>query len=275
MPKDFERIAPGSAVFRPVDIMVVRGDELAPEVLKSTGGNPADEFVLALHQGLDQAYRGNGTQAIYAWQRTGAGSYVQADLNPARAGINGWPLRLSNPAGFFRDGDSVTLTSLCFSVDPSCVRGVERFNLSEVGSTKQTTLVTDFGVQALFSNGSVVHGVIKGKDDNTGNGNDGTSRHFAFAATQQSSGKKITAIDLESGKFHTVHTFTESSTGFFGLWYDPQSGTLVVGDSDGSRGIAWLYPIGEDGKATAGPARLTIGSKGQAFPMQFLLLDRK
>jgi streptogramin lyase len=267
VPRELERGASGVAVFRPADILVVRGDELAPEVLESSGGNPSDEFVLALHQGLDQYYRGNGSQAIYAWRRTGAGTYVEADLNPARSGINGWPLRLSNPSGFFRSGDSVALAGLCFSVDTACNRGVERFKLSDVGSSKETTLVTDFGGQAIYSNGSVVHGVID-------NGKDAV-KEFAFAATQQAAGKKITAIDLENGKIHTVHSFTGSSTGYYGLWFDQQSGTLVVGDSDGSRGMVWLYPLGDGGKPTTSPARMVIGSKGQAFPMQFLLLNRK
>ena len=251
--------------FRPVDMMLVRGDEIAPEALASTGGALTDEFILVLHQGLDQFYRGNGSQAIYAWQRTRSGQYIEADLNPSKAGINGWPLRLSNPSGFFRSGAKVSLLSLCFSADSACVKGVEQFELADVGSTKTPTVLTDFSGNAIFSNGGSVAGSIKSKDE---------TRDFVFAATQQSSGKKISAIDLASGKVQGLHSFTGSSNGFFGLAFDRDSSSLIIGDSDGRQALLWVYTLDSEGRVKGSPSRHVLATAGQPFPMQFVILDK-
>jgi hypothetical protein len=254
-----------SRTFRPVDMILVRGDEIAPEALASTGAALTDEFVLVLHQGLDEYYRANGSQAIYAWHRTRSGQYIEADLNPVKAGVNGWPLRFSNPSGFMRSGTKVSFLSLCFSADAGCVKGIERFDLFDVGSAKASTLVTDFQSQAIFSNGGAVAGSFSVKSE---------SRDFVFAATQQSSGKKVSAIDLTTGKIQTIHSFVGSSSGYFGLAFDPDSLTLIVGDSDGRQALVWLYTFDGEGRVTGAPSRHALDTKGQPFPMQFLILDK-
>lgn len=266
VPADLKRSASG-AKFRPVDLMVVKGEDLYPDLLKATAGKSDDDYIFALHQGLDANYRVNNSQAIYAWRRIGPGQYSEVDLDETKSGINGMPLRYSNPAGFIRSGDRLAMLSLCFSADPNCKKGVEYIDLIEFGDIHETHNATDLAATMIFTNGMTVGGSSPKPKSN------GKSLLLAFASVQMSSGKKIVSIDLMSGVVETIHAFNASGSGFYGLVYDQKSFNLIVGDSNGSQSLMWAYPIGSNGKVAEKPAHYMLPSPGQAFPMQFVLLN--
>lgn len=265
-------------VFRPADLMIVKGWELDGQLLASSGGTESDDYLLALHQGLDSFYQANGSQAIYAWRRVKAGTYQEVDLNPYEPGINPLPLKTSNPSGFIRSGDHLAMVGLCFSVDGLCRAGVESIHISELGRVQQTSLRADFSMQAIFSNGYLVGGIPTGTTvmSDGGSGPDvdaiADSAGFAFASVRMASGKKIVSIDLENGNLTTIHSFSAEGSGFYGLQFDQRSSTLLVGDTDGKSPVLKIYGIDEQGRANGRPAVFDLGSFDQAVPLQLVVL---
>ncbi len=272
IPAEFARdVADSARQFRPVDLLVVKGGELFSDFVKDSGGKSTDDYVFALHQGLDPYYRANGTQAIFGWRRVGPGQYVEVDLDETRAGVNGLPLKFSNPAGFIRNGDRISMLSLCFSADPQCKKGIEYFDVIELGYRSETHYASDLAITQVFSNGHVTGGTPVKKDGAT------TAASFAFAAVQTSGKKKIVSFDLMSGAMQAIHTFEGSGSGFYGLAFDEKSSNLVIGDRDGRNPLMWVYPVNGEGKSKGNPARYqleTPGRAGQVNPMQFVLLNR-
>lgn len=271
VPAEFSRAATNGNQFRPVDLLVVKGEELFPKFLKATGGNATDDFVFALHQGLDTYYRANGTQAIFGWRRVGPGQYIEVDLDETRAGVNGLPLKFSNPAGFIRSGDRISMLSLCFSTDPNCKKGIEYLDVIEFGYRSETHYASDLAVTTVFSNGLSTGGTPVKPD--------GASRaaSFAFASVQTPTGKKIVSFDLMSGSMQTIHSFADDGSGYYGLLFDGKSSNLIIGDTKGGRPLMWVYPVNGDGAAGKKPARYeleTPGRGGQSNPMQFVLLNK-
>lgn len=269
VPADFRQTSVGSS-FRPVDLIVVKGEELLEVLVKASGGKAEDDYVFALHQGLDAYYRGNNTQAIYGWRRIGPGQYVEIDLNGSKPGVNGLPLRFTNPSGFLRNGNRVSMVSLCFSADPNCKKGIEYLDVIEFGYTAETRVATDFAATTIFTNGATVGG----RPEKANSSSNDKPVSMAFSSVQTSSGKKIASIDLASGVVQTIHTFDAASSGFYGLAFDQASSNLLVGDSDGKNSLMWVYPIGTNGKASGNPARYILASPGQTYPMQFVLLNK-
>ncbi len=269
VPAEFSRSSAGSS-FRPVDLMVVKGEELLEKLVKASGGKADDDYVFALHQGLDASYRANNTQAIYGWRRIGPGQYFEIDLDGTKPGVNGLALRFTNPSGFLRNGDRVSMVGLCFSADPNCKKGIEYLDVIEFGYTTETRVASDFAAMTIFTNGATVGG----RPVNRNSSANDKPVPMAFAAVQTSSGKKIASIDLASGAVQTIHTFDSEGSGFYGLGFDQASSNLLVGDSDGKQSLMAVYPIGTNGKASGQPARYTLASPGQPFPMQFVLLNK-
>jgi hypothetical protein len=271
VPAEFSGNAQTGRQFRPVDVLVVKGEELLSRVLKSTGGKATDDYVFALHQGLDAYYRANGTQAIFGWRRVGPGQYVEVDLDEARPGINGLPLRFTNPSGFIRAGDRLSMVSLCFSADPNCKKGIEYLDVIELGSINETHDASDLAVAPVFSNGFTTGGVPAGEDSSA------RAPGFAFASVQTSTGKKIVSFNLDSGAMQTIHSFRGEGSGFYGLAFDAKSSNLLIGDRDGARPLMWVYPVSAGGQAKGDPARFEFSPStraGQANPMQFVLLNK-
>lgn len=267
--------------FRPVDLMVVKGEELFSDFLKATGGKATDDYAFALHQGLDAYYRANGTQAIFGWRRVGPGQYVEVDLDETRAGVNGLPLKFTNPAGFIRAGDRVSMLSLCFSADPNCKKGIEYFDVIELGYRSETHYASDLATTNVFSNGLTTGGTASAAAAAKSGDASGSSRGvaFAFAAVRTSTGKKIASFDLMSGAMQVIHSFDDAASvsGFYGLAFDEKSSNLIVGDRDGRNPVMWVYPVSVDGKSKGKRARFeleTPGRGGQANPMQFVLLNK-
>ena len=273
VPAEFARdVADSGKQFRPVDLMVVKGGELLPDLVKASGGKATDDYVFALHQGLDAYYRANGTQAIFGWRRAGAGQYVEVDLDGTRAGVNGLPLKFSNPAGFIRNGDRLSMLSLCFSPDPQCKKGIEYLDVIEFGYRSETHDASDLAITQVFSNGHVTGGTPVKNDGAT------TAASFAFASVQGSGGRKqIVSFDLMSGAMQVIHTFAGSGSGFYGMAFDEKSSNLLIGDREGRSPLIWVYPVTGEGKSKGNPARYqleTPGRSGQVNPMQFILLNK-
>ncbi len=267
VPEDFSRASPGR-VFRPVDVIVVKGEEIDSNLLKASNGKADSDYIFALHQGLDPYYRSNYSQAIYAWRRVGPGQYAEVDLDKSKGGINGFPLRFSNPSGFIQKSGRLSFLSLCFSTDANCLKGLEYIDLKEIGNIQQTHLVTDFSGNAIFSNGLTATGAPVKLNSND------KPVMLAFSSVQMSSGKKIVSIDIASGALQTIHTFDAAGSAYYGLVYDQVSSNLLVGDTDGTRALMWAYPIGPNGKASGKAARYVLASPGQPYPMQLVLLNK-
>lgn len=260
--------AAGRQVFRPADLLVVKGWELGDQLLADSGGAANDEYILALHQGLDAFYRANGSQALYAWRRIEPGVFEEIDLNPRLPGVNGLPLRVSNPAGFIRSGDRLSMVGFCFSADGACRAGVETVQLSDLGDIHESRLIADYSAKAVFSNGYVVGGVPAVSSSEAAN-----SAGFAFAAVRMTSGKKIVSIDLKNGNLTPVYSFADENTGFYGLAFDQDSSTLMIGDSDGSHSIVAIYGVDGAGKIGGKPAKFSLGSFGQPVPLQLTVFQ--
>ena len=109
--------------------------------------------------------------------------------------------------------------------------GIDRIDLA----TRQVTLAVDLSASPHKGNGPMVWG--------------GGGRYFAMAATPDSKGgvgeAYVVKIDLDNrGTVDKVHSFAAGDAGCCGLFADPKSGRLYVGDTTPAGGQFSVYDPG-------------------------------
>ncbi len=202
-----------------------------PEALWSRPVNGADEIYVA-HQSRDDQGPAEGTQQLFVFTYAGR-TLTAVDVDPAAAGVQGIKLHVSNPGLLRAQADSTLFVGgLCSVYQPErCTQsGIDRVDLA----TRQVDLVLDLAASPHKGNGPLVWG---GGDD-----------YYAMAATAANGGvgeAYVLKLNVTTRAADKVHAFPAGSPGCCGLFADPSTGRLYVGDAkaDG-RGLLTVYGQG-------------------------------
>ena len=214
---DATKLAVGSAV----------GDKFSPTALWMRAGADGDD-IFVLHQGRDNKYAYNGTQQVFVVNyRNGVLTFK--DVDETTVGIQGIPLKGTNPLGLYGSNGALWVASLCSIGDDakSCTAsGIEKIDLDSFTAA----VVYDLTATPHRSNGGSIIGA-----------KDGIFYTLA-ATTDGSKAKYALRIDAAQAAVNQYHTFPDGANGCCGLFVDRTNGRSFVGDqSTDGRGLLTIY----------------------------------
>ena len=189
------------------------GGPFLPVSLHATYSDDKIQRVFVLHQGRGLEFGTyNNSQQIFLLEPNQQGGLEAIDLDSTKAGIQGVPLRYSNGEKFLLDNNQkLLIVGICYG-EATCKKGVEAFD-------PQTLDVKD--VLDLSNTDFYGGHFAMGKDNHI----IGTVYYDASYADF-----RVVELDLTTGNTTEVHQYPASSTPASGLFFDPTSQVMYVGD---------------------------------------------